>query len=125
MYAWLEDWGLPQTATQPPMAWMAGGGHAGMGGPTSATSTASPATAGAEMPGMATPEDLQRLDTLSGAEAEVLFLQLMIAHHQGGVTMAQAALDRASDPQVRTLATAIVTGQQSEIDLMRQLLATR
>jgi uncharacterized protein (DUF305 family) len=125
MYAWLEDWGLPQTGTQPPMTWMSGGGHAGMGGATSTSGGTPTATTAGAMPGMATPEDLQRLASLDGTEAEALFLELMITHHQAGVTMAEAALERAGEPQVRTLAGAIVTGQQSEIDLMRQLLATR
>ena len=54
-----------------------------------------------------------------------LVLQLMIAHHQGGVAMAQAGLDCTSNPEVATLARAIVTGQQAEIDQMRQLLVSR
>ena len=43
------------------------------------------------MPGMASPEELNELWTKSGKEFDVLFLQLMIRHHQGGVMMARYA----------------------------------
>lgn len=49
----------------------------------------------------------------------------MIRHHQGGVFMAQEALRRTNRPEVVRLATAIVAGQQSEIDYMTDLLARR
>ena len=43
------------------------------------------------MPGMATPAQMTTLETLHGKALDILFLQLMIHHHQGGVTMAQYA----------------------------------
>lgn len=134
MYAWLTVWHLPQTSSQAPMAWMndSPSGHTmPMSNPTSVPgSTASMqgsamGAADGQMPGMAAPADLQRLQQATGLASEIQFLQLMIAHHQGGVAMAQGALDRTSNTEVTTLARAIVTGQQAEIDQMRQLLQAR
>lgn len=131
MYAWLTMWRLPQTSIQAPMAWMSatGGGHSmpmpdttGVGTPTGPMAAQ---MGDGSMPGMASQADLDRLQQASGTAAETQFLTLMIAHHQGGVAMAQAALDRTSNTQVTTLAGAIVTGQQAEIDQMRQLLQLR
>lgn len=75
--------------------------------------------------GMASPAQIRALEQASGVDAERLFLQLMISHHQGGVKMAQAALRLAKHPEVRTLAQAIDTAQQAEIRQLQQLLAER
>ena len=118
MTAWLDDWGLPQADPAGRMRWMSG--HAGHSG------TAAPAAAdGAIMPGMATRTQLAELGRLSGKDAEVLYLRLMIAHHRAGVDMAQAALTLSRRAQVRRLAQTMVDGQKSEIDLMNKMLAER
>ena len=65
--------------------------------------------------GMATAAQVQALRRASGPEVERQFLTLMIAHHRGGVTMAQAALELAQCPEVHPLTGAITTSQQSEI----------
>jgi uncharacterized protein (DUF305 family) len=119
MYAWLQLWKLPQASNRTPMAW-AGDMH-GMNMP-SVPAGASGATA---MPGMASAADIRRLSTLSGKDAERLYLQLMIAHHKGGVGMAQAAIRLAHRPEVLDLAHKIVAAQQSEITLMESMLAKR
>ena len=49
----------------------------------------------------------------------------MIAHHEGAVEMADAALARASNDDVRRLAQSIVDSQTAEIALMQDLLAAR
>ena len=67
------------------------------------------------MPGMATEAELEELTDATGAQAEDLFLALMIPHHRGGVDMAKAALERAKDPEVRRLAGLIAKAQASEI----------
>jgi len=103
MLGWLNVWGLPATGAQPPMAWM---GHPVSG----------------RMPGMATPEELAQLEHLSGNAADTEFLRLMIRHHQGGIPMAEEAIARSGNAQVRALATAIVAAQQSEITAMEDLL---
>jgi uncharacterized protein (DUF305 family) len=114
MAAWLQSWGLSPTGTAPPMAWMEG--HAGHGTPGSATT-------GGVMPGMATPAQLAELARADGVPGERLFLTLMIAHHRGGVLMADAVLRTTEQPQVRRLATAIASSQRAEIEQMTQLLA--
>lgn len=106
MQGWLTLWGYIIARTEPAMSWM--------GMPVSGP-----------MPGMATPEQLNRLRSLNGKEAEALFLQLMIAHHRGGVAMGQAALVRAQRPEVRALAQSIVDAQMSETALMQELLQQR
>ncbi|HZS20265.1 MAG TPA: DUF305 domain-containing protein [Pseudonocardiaceae bacterium] len=57
-------------------------------------------------------------------QADVVFLQNMIPHHQQAVMMSQMALTHATTPQVKDLATRIQAAQQSEIEQMRRLLAT-
>jgi uncharacterized protein (DUF305 family) len=113
MYGWLVQWGLPQTGSRPPMAWVGGEHAAAHTGPDGA------------MPGMATPEQLAELKAATGVEAERIFLRLMIAHHTGGVAMAEAAMAQARTPEVRTLAGAIAAAQTSEIALLKQMLAAR
>jgi uncharacterized protein (DUF305 family) len=47
------------------------------------------------MPGMLSPERMQRLRGLEGPEFDRLFLRSMVEHHQGAVLMAGALLQRA------------------------------
>ena len=53
------------------------------------------------------------------------FADMMIAHHQGAIEMAEAVLERSSNATVQTFATSVVLSQQSEIDLMTGMLADR
>ncbi|NDU72653.1 DUF305 domain-containing protein [Actinomadura sp. DSM 109109] len=111
MTAWLDEWGLPKADPAGRMRWMSGhGGHR---------------AAGAAMPGMATRDQLADLERASGRAAEVRFLNLMIAHHRGGVGMALAVLERTGHDRVRRLARTMVEGQQSEIDQMNAMLRQR
>ena len=107
MQGWLNSWNVSTNNTSP-MAWM-GHDHMSMG-------------AGALMPGMATPAQLSRLESLKGRPLDILFLQLMIHHHQGGVPMAQYAAAHASTAYVRRLADTIVTAQSAEIVQMERAL---
>jgi uncharacterized protein (DUF305 family) len=130
MYGWLDQWNLPQTSPEPVMTWMSRPALTGGGmDHDSMESTGSPSTGdhepGGVMPGMASAEQLAELKSLTGVEAERMFLTLMIAHHHGGVEMAEAVLDRSRERVVRTLATGIVTSQSSEIDYMQALLDER
>ena len=106
MTGWLLEWDLSLTSSEPAMTWM---GHS-MEGP---------------MPGMASPEEIQQLRDLPVAEAEVLFLRLMIRHHVGGIDMAEACLDRCDDDDVLRLSQGIVKSQNAEITTMQQMLAAR
>ncbi|GAB2675870.1 DUF305 domain-containing protein [Thalassiella azotivora] len=123
MHGWLELWDLPQTTSRPAMEWMpdTGAGMSGMdhGSP--------PPTGGdsAVMPGMASTQDLRRLEESAGSVADRLFLQLMIPHHEGGVAMGEAAARSASQPQVRHLARTIVDSQTSELKVLQEMLTAR
>jgi uncharacterized protein (DUF305 family) len=112
MYGWLVQWGLDQTGGHP-MAWV-GGEHA-----------AAHANEDGTMPGSATANQIAELEAATGVEAERIFLRMMIAHHTGGVAMAEAAEDEARTPEVKNLATAIAVGQAAEIEQMKRMLANR
>lgn len=109
LYGWLAAWGLDQLGSDLPMAWM---GHTGHG-------------RSALMPGMATEAQIKELSEASGVQAERIFLTLMIAHHKGALTMSTALLERSSHPVARAFANAVLVSQQSEIDLMTEMLAAR
>jgi uncharacterized protein (DUF305 family) len=107
MTGWLAAWGLSRAGSATPMSWMSGHAHLGAGG---------------LMPGMATPAQMNQLESAHGRALDILFLQLMIHHHQGGLPMAQYAADHATKAYVRALAGGMVVTQSSEIVQMEQLL---
>lgn len=55
---------------------------------------------------------------LKGEDYDRMFLANMIAHHESAVEMANLALTNASHQEIKTLATAIVSAQKSEITNM-------
>ena len=110
MRGWLDIWDRPPTSVEPPMGWM---GH-----------EHEPGTV-VRMPGMASDDEIAALTATRGREAERLFLELMIRHHQGGVEMASYAADHASERIVRTLAGGMVEAQTAEISQLQDLLDTR
>ena len=127
MQGWLSLWGLPLTSSEV-MAWMddpAMGGHDMTGHDMAAMSGTAAADDGAVMPGMATETELSRLRALSGTPFDVLFLQLMIRHHEGGLEMAQYGEQHAAEPAVRGLAGSIVAAQTAETATMEQMLGAR
>lgn len=73
------------------------------------------------MPGLATQDDLQSLADASGHAADVMFVQLMTAHHQGGIHMADHAAEHAGTAEVRLMAEQMASGQREEIDEMARL----
>jgi uncharacterized protein (DUF305 family) len=75
------------------------------------------------MPGMMSDADMTALEAAKGADFDRMWLQMMISHHQGALTMANELLGTTSDPQVKTLAEAVVAGQTTEIATMKGLLA--
>ena len=50
---------------------------------------------------------------------DAMFIDSMIEHHQGAIDMAEAVLEQAEREEVRTLATAIIAAQTTEIEQMR------
>lgn len=100
---WLEQWGEP---TQPEGMDMDMGGDHDM----------------AQMEGMLSDEEWQQLSDAPGPEAAELFLNQMIAHHEGAVAMAEDQVENGTYPPAVDLAQTIIDTQQQEIDTMRQLL---
>jgi uncharacterized protein (DUF305 family) len=107
MQGWLDIWGLTRDDSHP-MTWM-GSAHAGH-------------LENGLMPGMATPAQMNRLESLRGKALDVMFLQLMIHHHQGGIPMARYALEHAKNAYVQNLARQMVSTQSAEIIQMEQAL---
>lgn len=77
------------------------------------------------MPGLASPADLTRLQRATGRANEVLFLQLMTRHHQGGIDMAAYAVRHTTATAVRQTAVEMVDEQSQELILMAHLLEQR
>jgi uncharacterized protein (DUF305 family) len=75
-----------------------------------------------DMNGLATNEQLDAFAAAEGEKASVLFAQLMIAHHRGGIHMAEYALENGRDQEVKDLARSMIAGQQPEIEAMNAVL---
>lgn len=75
------------------------------------------------MPGYASEAELDSLYKSRNAEADRIFATLMIAHHKGGVHMADHASLHGRNDEVRALAEAIIHSQQSEITELTKLAA--
>lgn len=109
MHAWLADWGQPTVPPTLVMGWM--GANGGEGIPL------------ADMPGYATVDELTELSLLSGWARGKRWLELMRAHHEGGVTMANGAQELVASDKVRGLATRQARTQTYEIAQYDLLLA--
>ncbi|WP_439659466.1 DUF305 domain-containing protein [Lentzea sp. HUAS TT2] len=114
MKGWLSSWGeLEQAPAGKLMMWMSGD-HQSMSGMDNG-----------RMPGMATSQELARLRGMNGKEFDVLFLQLMTRHHEGGSAMSRYAADKASVPVVQSLANAIASSQETEVKTLKSMLTAR
>ena len=112
---WLQQWGLPQASTAPRMTWMPGHAHMERG-----------AEGGTPlMHGMASDDELRRLRVAQGTDVEILFLQLMVRHHEGGVLMARAVSGLSRRAEVVAMAKSIEDGQRAEIVEMTGMLSKR
>lgn len=79
----------------------------------------------ASMAGMATPEQMAALAASRGPAFERLFLERMIAHHEGAISMANRLLEQpgsAYDPILENFTSELKNEQQAEIDRMSALL---
>jgi uncharacterized protein (DUF305 family) len=56
----------------------------------------------------------------SDAEFDLRFLNAMIPHHEGALTMAKDVLNKSQRPEIKQLAETIIASQQKEIDQMKQ-----
>ena len=66
--------------------------------------------------------DIAELDTARGAALDKLFLEMMIRHHEGAISMAEEELDNGEFEAALELAQTISDTQQSEITEMKALL---
>ena len=78
--------------------------------------------AGMSMQGMVDDDTILKLQGLSGADFDTLWLQSMSAHHQGAIEMAKVEAEAGKSPEMIALARSIITTQQAEIDQMKQML---
>lgn len=115
MQGWLALWELSQSSGEP-MSWMAGHDHG---------ATTMDMSDSGLMPGMASATELDQLRQAQGADFDVLFLQLMIRHHQGGTAMAAYAAEHAEIDAVRTLARSMDQTQTVEITTLTDMLTAR
>ncbi|QFU92970.1 DUF305 domain-containing protein [Amycolatopsis sp. YIM 10] len=104
MSSWLTEHGKPVPPEDT-------GGHAGHGSPGGHDH--------ATMPGMATPEQLDALRAAKGTDFDRLFLELMIRHHEGALTMAEQQLAGGLNDRTQEMAQEVITGQTAEIERMR------
>jgi uncharacterized protein (DUF305 family) len=74
------------------------------------------------MEGMMTAEQMDAMAAMTGAEFDTMWLEMMIAHHQGAISQSQTVKANGSNPDVLALADQIITAQQSEIAEMQTLL---
>jgi uncharacterized protein (DUF305 family) len=77
---------------------------------------------GMQMPGMVDAATMTKLESLKGADFDRLFLQSMIGHHEGAISMANTELADGANADAKALATKIVSAQQAEIGQMKQML---
>jgi uncharacterized protein (DUF305 family) len=78
------------------------------------------------MPGMLTPAQMAELESKRGAAFDKLFLQYMIQHHEGALTMAKELFGSpgaAQDMAVFEFANGVVAHQTTEINRMKRMLA--
>ena len=121
MQGWLRERGetAPDPARGHSMTGMDHSAHAGM------DHSAHGSMAHAGMPGMATSEQMAAMAAANGEAFDALFLQRMIAHHEGAVKMVADLLARpgsAYDPILSRFANDVTNEQQAEINSMTALL---
>ncbi|MFE5792536.1 DUF305 domain-containing protein [Streptomyces sp. NPDC056503] len=93
MRAWLKGWGRPESA---------GMGHS--------------------MAGMMSEQDMKDLGAARGKAFDRAFAELMIAHHEGAVTMAEEERKNGASPEAKALAAEVVRAQTAEITELRKIL---
>lgn len=113
MKQWLETRGQP---VSPPMPAMAGMDMPGM------DVSSRPML----MPGMLSPKQMDALKKAQGAEFDRLFLEGMIQHHNGALTMVEDLFDTAGagqDAELFNFASDVDSGQRAEIRIMQTMLS--
>jgi len=107
MSTWLKDWGLDVNTTRAPMSWMPNG---------------QAELVNNLMPGMATREEVAKLNSATGKQVDILFCQYMLRHHLGGIHMVDDVLAQHPRPEVAELAQTMKQNQTAEVSVLRTLL---
>lgn len=83
---------------------------------------------GGMMPGMLSPQEMERLAAAKGPQFDTLFLEGMIKHHEGALTMVKelfATAGAGQESEIFAFATDVEADQQMEIDRMVDMLRPR
>ena len=72
------------------------------------------------MGGMMGEAQMSDLGDAEGAAFDLMFIDMMIAHHQGAIDAAEQVSDQGSNPQALALADEVIAAQQAEIDEMTE-----
>lgn len=96
MTAWLQDWGVDVPTGMGEMGEM----------------------------GMMSPGDMQDMMDAEGNQFDPIWLEMMIEHHEGAISMSRTQQDDGLNPDAVDLAGTIINVQQSEIDEMEQMLGS-
>ena len=107
MSTWLKDWGLDVNTTRAPMSWMPNG---------------QAELVNNLMPGMATREEVAKLNSATGRQVDILFCQYMLRHHLGGIHMVDDVLAQHPRLEVAELAQTMKQNQTAEVSVLRTLL---
>ncbi|EHR61343.1 DUF305 domain-containing protein [Saccharomonospora cyanea] len=68
-----------------------------------------------DMTGMMSGEEMRQLEQATGSEFDVMWLQMMVQHHQDAIEMAKTELEEGSDADAKALAQRIIETQEAEI----------
>ena len=72
--------------------------------------------------GMMTAKQMETMAAMTGAEFDQMWLEMMIAHHEGAISQSKTVKVDGSNADVLALADQIITAQQAEITEMQALL---
>jgi uncharacterized protein (DUF305 family) len=101
-------WEAPELPSGPHMAWMEHMDHSQMHSDKEQ----------GLMPGMASLPEMKQLGRARGRDFDILFLQLMMRHHAGGIEMARAAVEQANTSAVQGMALEMARTQTQENAVM-------
>ncbi|UQX88823.1 DUF305 domain-containing protein [Jatrophihabitans telluris] len=101
MSGWLKGWGAPVPSASMSSSSMAGMDHG---------------------QGMMSDADMASLGKAAGAAFDRMWVQLMIQHHEGAVTMAKTELAQGQNSDAKQLAQSIITSQSAQIDQLKAML---
>ena len=100
MSSWLRSWNAPVPSTDHPMGGM---DHDAAGA----------------MPGMMTDDQMRQLRMAPADKFDLMFLRMMIAHHEGAITIARSELSNGQNTDAHQLAQRIIDAQQREVTEMQ------